>query len=231
MIEIIGDRGKRRRYDPNLAEKVNAEARREKEKGGNQEELQNICKGFESSLAHKTGKTELRCREIAEQFKFSRKTIECFTKEKALDYRALEDDKDQFEFVLSVYLSSLISKSKDKTFILDLNNFNKAGILLDSFGNGVDNKKFITLVGDVGDYLGCSSSPIISVYGNAGDYVGFHAGKTQITIRGDAGKNVGFCAVNSKIYIKGNVGGLSDYIGVGTEIFQDIGGMRKIYPK
>jgi len=67
MIEVIGDRGRRRRYDPNLAEKVNAEARREKEL---EEKGKELGDKVDEELDEEESKTEENQAEIKSELEF-----------------------------------------------------------------------------------------------------------------------------------------------------------------
>ena len=228
MIAIIGDRGKRRRYDPNLAEKVNKEVKEEYKKI-----LEIICRGYEEFMNHIDDNTNFdsAAAEITDKIKPTKAEILGFSR-KLIEYKDLYEFSN-FRVMTSGYLTALMQSSKNNEFTIDLTELSREGFFLDFIGNGLRNKR-LTVEGDVGYCVGhyAEDSEIV-VNGNAEFRVGEKARNSKITVNGDIKDNNGACAEGSEIYVTGKIGSLREDIGEGTEIYQKNarGGWNLVYPK
>ena len=233
MTAIIGDRGKRRRYDPDLAEKVNAEVRRGK---ASQAEIEEICRNYEKFMEGDPGaKAIVDENKDPVDLRKEHPIIENSTKEAILEFsRRLVEYKDRDNFFgnsagyggAGWYLTALLFINENPEFEFDLTELNKEGILLDKIGTYIKNKKLI-VHGNVGDNAGTyADNSRIIVNGDARDWIGSISKVSEIIVNGDAGKNVGSMAENSKIYVKGKIESLSPDIGEGTEVYQDKNGEK-----
>ena len=213
MISIIGDRGKRRMYDPDLAEKVNRELKEGRLKRVNQEEMQKICKGYEEFINNHYEKFHIP-KDITDKFNPTKEQILEFSK-RLVEYK----DFEGFELNIANYLTALMHSSEDNEFTIDLTELNKEGILLAKLGYKLENKKLI-INGNVGSFVGedAKDSEII-VNGSAKHYAGNYMHKSKITINGIAGNYAGNDARDSEIYIKDYCGNLTT-VGKGTKIYK-----------
>ena len=216
MIAIIGDRGKRRRYDPDLAEKINRELKEEERRLRQESEemkneglgpvmlypknIEDICRGYEEFM--ELNQELVIPTEITDKFNPTKKQIFEFS-------RRLVDYKDLKEFVRNTanYLTALMHSSEDDDFFIDFTKLNKKGIKLDYIGCLLENKK-LGVYGNARDFVGDSAKDSkIIVNGDAGDCVGRRGERLGIIIDGNAGNGLGSNAISSKIIVNGNAAG------------------------
>ena len=217
MIEVIGDRGKRRRYDPDLAEKINREFKEGKIKGAMKNSpnaapaanasVDDICKGYEEFMKNENS-SPYHPKNVAARFNATKEQILEFSK-RLIQYKDLEE----FLVHTAVYLTDLMHASQEEGFTIDLTELSKEGFRLWNIGYKLKNKK-------------------LTVYGSVGQGFGNQTEDSIIMVKGDAGNFVGVDAKNSEIYVKGNIVGLSDRIGKGTRVCKEKGlNWVKVYPQ
>jgi len=218
MIEVIGDRGRRRRYDPNLAEKVNREFKEGKLTPNVQltvdADIEKICRGYEGFMKLDRDKEFMRSEgesviptKITDKFRPTKNQILKFSKI-LVKYK----DLDKFNDTVN-YLTALMHSSEDDEFLIDLTKLSEAGVLLNYVGYGLENKK-LTVNGDVGACFGMCAQDC------------------KIIANKNAGRDFGHASIECEIYVKGDIKNISDNIGEGTRIYQEKEGeWKQIYPK
>jgi hypothetical protein len=113
------------------------------------------------------------------------------------------------------FLSALANEGRDTEFTIHTGNFERAIQCL-----GYANKKDITIIGDVGNWLGYRmTTGTIHVYGNADLLVGYKMRGGRIFVHGNA-KIVGEAMMGGEVHVEGEI----------TEIRQRVGNAR-IYHK
>ena len=228
MNKIIGDKGKRTKYDPSLADKVNKEVEAETfvdvPKIEPISNIEDICNGYKEFMRQEKRDMNLPT-DITDKYNPTKEQISEFSK-KLVNYTEL----DGFNIYTANYLTALMHSNKNKEFTIDLTKLNEQGIFLDCLGYHLKNKK-LTINGNAGEDTGFkANNSEITVNGNVGNFVGIHSKNSKIIVKENAGSDVGFISKNSEIYIEGNFKSFSIKIEEGTKIYQ---GKNKelIYPK
>jgi hypothetical protein len=107
---------------------------------------------------------------------------------------------------VGLFLSALINQGKDRDYIIHTENLSFA-----IFHLGFKNTKNITVVGPVGDGLGCQmNSGTIVVTGHAADDVGEHMDGGTIRVKGNTGDYIGGDMRDGKIYLSGDYGTIEE---------------------
>lgn len=106
------------------------------------------------------------------------------------------------------FLSALINRSKEKDFVIDIENL--------TFGMeylGCENTKNITVNGNLGGLTGyyAKEGSKITVNGNAGVHTGYRMSGGEIIVNGDVGEMTGHEMDGGKITVNGNIGEITAY--------------------
>jgi formylmethanofuran dehydrogenase subunit C len=110
--------------------------------------------------------------------------------------------EDDFPVKAGPFISALINTGKDSSYVVDTR---RLGILIDNLG--FENKKEISVIGDVGDYLGnYMEVGSITIEGDAGKGVGCGLRGGNIVVQGNAGILVGMWMRDGEILVKGDAG-------------------------
>jgi len=122
----------------------------------------------------------------------------------SLQLSTLQRDK-HFRDYLGIYLSALINLSRENNFLVYTNHLDK----LLSFV-GWENMKDITIIGDVGCYVGANMKKGSIVVNENTEYsVGSGMNGGRVVVEGNVNGGVGNEMSGGEIYLNGNYGGIA----------------------
>lgn len=111
-------------------------------------------------------------------------------------------DEPDFSSKMGLFMSLLVNNCTDTEFVIHTENLTHLPDHL-----GLNNTKNITVIGDVGRFLGMGmQGGAIRVIGNAGRDLGFAMQDGKIIIDGDVDWFAGHCMKGGEIHIEGDIG-------------------------
>jgi formylmethanofuran dehydrogenase subunit C len=117
---------------------------------------------------------------------------------------ALTDFQDEkgFSERAGFFLSALINEGKDAEYVINVEHLPGQ---IDNLGQ--ENRKIVTVIGDLGDYTGDSmKGGILTVKGNVGDLAGFCMEEGELRIEGSADDSVGSSMEGGRITVAESCG-------------------------
>ena len=253
MTHIIGDKGKPRKYDPDLARRVNEADEKARRQGKLREtepekaiedmevDIGVIWQNFEEYIYGDKEGFDRAC-SVVEELNLVPTVKQVGEFGKSLgDYSTawgiVKTLSAKYHNCMVYYLSALMNVSegsKDKPIILDFTELNKKGIIFNNFGYKLKGKRVDT-EGNFANNFGVEAEDCMFVIrnGNVGNDLGYGAKNCEIYVHGNVGERIGNRAQNCKIVLReeDSYKGLSVNIGKGTRVILYIGAQGKeIYP-